>query len=255
MILPPKDRFTTPSTRMAAALARFVARAELGRRWRPRTGWAAPLALTLRRKSEFGLQVHWHRQLHVSSSTLVHTFPKLAWGIALHVHRVLQMRALSSVPQREQRMERESFRTSLYRQVRTATVQSWSRYAQTRYVAVARPVERGPAASTAVQRASKRLRVQDVVHVLAAVSRDGKLVPATVHHSTRIYRCEGAVRAARVASSGVRVFEAPIGRPTPGAVFPTSAAPTPLQVEQLAEQVMRQLDRRVIAARERLGRV
>ncbi|WP_437569817.1 hypothetical protein [Sorangium sp. So ce542] len=33
------------------------------------------------------------------------------------------------------------------------------------------------------------------------------------------------------------------------------AAPSPLQVEQLAEQVMRHIDRRVIAARERLGRI
>lgn len=62
---------------------------------------------------------------------------------------------------------------------------------------------------------------------------------------------EAVAPAARAAQMAVSV---PAGSAMPATPWPPSAAPA-LNIEQLADQVVRHIDRRIIAARERMGRI
>ncbi|XXT18826.1 hypothetical protein WME94_52225 [Sorangium sp. So ce429] len=247
-----------PGSRLRQALGRHAARVAWAGRWLGRTGFGWPLSLTFRR-TPAARQEHTHQRF--ASYRLLQLSLALRSDVRAplaHVERVLRVVDTRSAVLRE-----------LHLRLSASTRVHVQAPAPARAVAAPLPVrhERWTSLHTVVARpappspraAGTTLVLRTLAAPLARLERAAPPAPSAPAAWPRPRQVLARAAAPAPSSPAPQAAARPTRVGEPPAFQARApfepAAPSPLQVEQLAEQVMRHIDRRVIAARERLGRI
>ncbi|WP_437937080.1 hypothetical protein [Sorangium sp. So ce341] len=248
-----------PGAHLRQALGRHAARVAWAGRWLGRSGFGWPLPVTFRR-TPTARQEHTHQ--HFASYRLLQLSLALRSDVhapLAHVERALRVLGTRGAVLRELHLRLSATSTRVHVQApapaRAGAAPLPVRHERwtSSHAVVVRTAPLSPRAvgTTLVLRtlAAPLARIEraaaPALSAPAAWPRPRQVLARAAAPAPSSPAAQAAARPSRIGEPAGFQARAPF----------EPAAPSPLQVEQLAEQVMRHIDRRVIAARERLGRI